>query len=172
MSDDAPKERFRYYKYDPSLAGDVVFIVIFSLVTIGHIGWMVKKKTWYFIPFVIGCLCKSISSYPYPGASEDGKHLTIWDQTVEAIGYAGRALQATQEESEWKQGPYILQALTILLAPALFAASIYMVLGRTIRMLDASHLSIIRVSWLTKIFVFGDVLSFVTQGAGRFNHTA
>lgn len=61
---------------------------------------------------------------------------------------------------------YILQALTILLAPALFAASIYMVLGRIIRLLDAAHLSLVRVTWLTKIFVAGDVLSFAAQGIG------
>lgn len=41
-----------------------------------------------------------------------------------------------------------------------------MVLGRIIRLLDASHLSLIRTTWLTKIFVAGDVLSFATQGAG------
>jgi hypothetical protein len=61
---------------------------------------------------------------------------------------------------------YVVQTLLILLAPGLYAASIYMVLGRLIRLLDAEKLSPIRVNWLTKIFVLGDVLSFVMQGAG------
>lgn len=62
--------------------------------------------------------------------------------------------------------PYLIQNLLILLAPALFAASIYMVLGRLIRLLEADDLSIIRVNWLTKIFVLGDVLSFLAQSGG------
>lgn len=41
-----------------------------------------------------------------------------------------------------------------------------MVLGRLVRGLHAEHHSIIRSTWLTKIFVTGDVLSFFVQGAG------
>lgn len=59
-----------------------------------------------------------------------------------------------------------MQTLLILVAPALFAASIYMVLGRIILLVDGEELSLIRKKWLTKIFVTGDVLSFVMQGAG------
>ncbi|KAK3315874.1 RTA1 like protein-domain-containing protein [Apodospora peruviana] len=139
MSDQA-KQKFKLYNYDPSLAGNVVFIVLFSLATIGHGVLMIRHKTWYFIPFLIGCL-------------------------FESIGYIGRAIQA-QESPDWTTGPYIMQTLTILLGPTLYAASIYMVLGRLIRMLDAGQYSIVRPSWLTKIFVGGDVLSFLTQGAG------
>ena len=60
-----------------------------------------------------------------------------------------------------------MQSLLILLAPALFAASIYMVLGRLIIHAGAQHRSIIRITWLTKIFVGGDVLSFLLQSAGK-----
>ena len=59
-----------------------------------------------------------------------------------------------------------MQSLLILLAPALFAASIYMVLGRIIRITDGEASSVIRSKWLTKIFVGGDVLSFLAQSAG------
>lgn len=61
-------------------------------------------------------------------------------------------------------GPYILANIFILLGPTLFAASIYMTLGRLIRRIGGEHLSVIRVSRLTKTFVWGDVLSFVVQG--------
>uniref|UniRef100_A0A093XCV8 Protein RTM1 n=1 Tax=Talaromyces marneffei PM1 TaxID=1077442 RepID=A0A093XCV8_TALMA len=60
---------------------------------------------------------------------------------------------------------YALANNGILLAPALFAASIYMTLGRLLRFLHAEHLSLINVQWLTKIFVIGDVLSFAVQGS-------
>lgn len=59
-----------------------------------------------------------------------------------------------------------MQNLLILLAPTLYAASIYMVLGRVITFLRAQHLSYVPVKYMTKIFVLGDVLSFILQGAG------
>lgn len=67
-------------------------------------------------------------------------------------------------------GPYIQQTLLLLLAPALFAASVYMMLGRIVVLLDAEHLCIIKKKWLTKLFVCGDVLSFTVQAAGE--HTS
>lgn len=60
--------------------------------------------------------------------------------------------------------PFILQNFFILLAPALFAASIYMVLGRIIRSVRGEQHSLIRVQWLTRAFVLGDVMSFMIQG--------
>ena len=59
-----------------------------------------------------------------------------------------------------------MQSTLILIAPALFAATIYMILGRLIRVLGAESLSIIPVSWMTKIFVAGDVISFFMQAGG------
>jgi hypothetical protein len=59
-----------------------------------------------------------------------------------------------------------MQAILILVAPALYAASIYMVLARLIRAINAEHLSIVPVRWLTKIFVTGDVISFAMQAGG------
>lgn len=55
----------------------------------------------------------------------------------------------------------------ILLAPPLYAASIYMTLGRLIIHLDAERLSVVPVKWLTAIFVTGDVIAFVMQAAGK-----
>jgi magnesium-transporting ATPase (P-type) len=41
-----------------------------------------------------------------------------------------------------------------------------MSLGRTVRLLQAEHHCPIRISWLTKIFVAGDVVSFAVQAIG------
>lgn len=62
--------------------------------------------------------------------------------------------------------PYVGQELLLLLAPSLFSASIYMILGRIIRLVHGDSRSLIRPSWLTKIFVTGDVLSFFIQSGG------
>lgn len=45
-------------------------------------------------------------------------------------------------------------------------ASIYMVLGRLILLLHAQEHSPVRPSWLTKIFVGGDIISFLVQVMG------
>jgi hypothetical protein len=60
--------------------------------------------------------------------------------------------------------PYIIQNVFILVAPALFAASIYMTLGRIILAVKGEEYSVIRPTRLTKTFVIGDVLSFLIQG--------
>jgi hypothetical protein len=54
-------------------------------------------------------------------------------------------------------GIYILQTLTLLLAPALFAASVYMVLGRLIQLTRGESLAPIRATWL----------SFLVQSGGK-----
>lgn len=62
--------------------------------------------------------------------------------------------------------PYMMQSVFILLAPILFAASLYMTLGRVIRAVDGERYSIIRSKWITAIFVTGDIVSFMIQGGG------
>ncbi|KAH8587257.1 RTA-like protein [Bisporella sp. PMI_857] len=101
---------------------------------------MVRTRTWYFIPFVVGGF-------------------------FEWIGYIGRAI-SSQETPNWTLGPYIIQTIFLLVAPAVFAASIYMELGRIILATDGEAYSLIKKRWLTKVFVAGDILSFMMQSAG------
>ncbi|KAJ6098470.1 hypothetical protein N7467_000005 [Penicillium canescens] len=131
---------FAFYRYDPSMGGAVLFTLLFMGTTFYHIFQLFKARTWFFIPFVIGGL-------------------------FEIIGYIGRALSSKQSP-DWTLGPYIVQTLCLLLAPALLAASIYMLLGRIILVLQAESHAILKKKWLTKIFVTGDVMSFLLQGAG------
>lgn len=127
------------YNYDPSLPAAGIFAFMFLVSTSMHAFHMVKFRTWYWIPFVIG-------------------------GSFECLGYLFRALSAHDKSA---LGPYIAQTLLILLAPALCAASIYMVLGRIIAMLpNGERYSMIRHNWMTKIFVGGDVISFLMQGGG------
>ncbi|GKZ86634.1 hypothetical protein AnigIFM56816_002045 [Aspergillus niger] len=135
---DSASYDFAFYRYDPSMGGAVLFILLFIGTTGYHVFQMVKSRTWFFIPFVIG---------------------------VEIIGYIGRAMSSKQSPN-WTLGPYIVQTLFLLLAPALLAASIYMLLGRIILVLQAESHALLKKKWLTKIFVTGDVLSFLLQGAG------
>lgn len=84
-------------------------------------------------------------------------------QIVQIIGYIARALS----HSNTKSVPiYSIQTILILLAPPLYAASIYMVLGRLISHLRAESYSMVPLKWMTRIFVTGDVVAFVMQAAG------
>lgn len=85
---------------------------------------------------------------------------------VELIGYAARC-QSSHETPNWTLGPYIIQSIFLLVAPALFAATIYMELGRIVAMIDGEGRVMISKKWMTKTFVTGDVLSFFLQGGGQ-----
>ncbi|KAF2676893.1 RTA1-domain-containing protein [Lentithecium fluviatile CBS 122367] len=130
--------RFVYYRYGPSLEAAIVFVILFSLTTAFHIFQIGKKRTWYFIPLAIGGI-------------------------FESVGYIGRILS---HYDQWKLSNFIMQYLLLLVAPALFAASIYIILGRIILLVDGERYAPIRQRWLTKIFVTGDVISFLVQGGG------
>jgi hypothetical protein len=82
------------------------------------------------------------------------------------IGYAARYVSG-KESPDWTLTPYIIQAILLLVAPALFAATIYMELGRVITLIDGEGHALITRKWMTKIFVVGDVLSFFLQGGGK-----
>jgi hypothetical protein len=90
--------------------------------------------------------------------------LTVY--TVEILGYIGRAASAAQGDGKWTLGPYIIQSIFILVAPALFAASVYMSLGRIVEAVEGEKYLFIRRKWLTTIFVTIDVFSFLVQGGG------
>lgn len=95
------------------------------------------------------------------------REMLIQSRVVEVIGYAGRA-KSGNESPDWTLGPYIIQAILLLVAPALFAATIYMELGRIISVVDGEGHVLIRKEWMTKLFVTGDVLSFILQGGGEY----
>lgn len=84
---------------------------------------------------------------------------------MQIIGYGARAVSGT-ESPNWTLGPYIIQAIFLLVAPALYAATIYMQFGRIVTLVDGKQHTLIRHQWITKIFVTGDVLSFFLQGGG------
>lgn len=159
----------KYYKYDPSLAAAVIFILGFSVSSLMHVYQIWKTKTWFFIPFLIGSLCTYFDTPSHPSNHNIEVLRRLCTDTsidiVETVGFIGRAIGAKQSP-DWTFGPYVMQSLLLLLGPTCYAASIYMILGRLIRLLGAEKYSLIRPSWLTKFFLFGDVLSIALQGMG------
>ncbi|KAH8598860.1 RTA1 like protein-domain-containing protein [Bisporella sp. PMI_857] len=136
----ASENNFVLYRYDPSIPVPAIAAGLFMIVTAVHCWQMYKSRAWFLTPLVIGGL-------------------------FEVIGFAARAFSASQTP-DWAIGPYIIQSVLPLIAPALFAGSIYMILGRIILMTDGESHSLIKRKWLTKIFVCGDILAFTVQAGG------
>ncbi|RKK08490.1 hypothetical protein BFJ68_g17187 [Fusarium oxysporum] len=132
--------QFSLYHYNPTIAGGVIFALLFLSTTLFHFWQLIRARCWFMIPLAAGGI-------------------------FEVIGYAARA-KSGDESPNWTLGPYIMQAILLLVAPALFAATIYMELGRIIIMTDGEGRALIPKKWMTKIFVTGDILSFILQGGG------
>ncbi|KAM0544974.1 hypothetical protein ACHAPJ_011554 [Fusarium lateritium] len=120
------------------MAAAIAACAIFIILTLAQVWRVYRTRRWFGLTIIIGGL-------------------------FEVIGLAARAQSRSHVSAK---GPYIIQILLILLAPIWFAALIYMFLGRLINASGYSHLSPIRTSWLSKIFVTGDILCFLVQGAG------
>ncbi|KAJ5725388.1 uncharacterized protein N7483_006745 [Penicillium malachiteum] len=130
--------RENLYGYNPSIAAAVIFILLFTATTVYHIWQLTKSRCRYFIPFVIGGIFQIIGYICRADANNNLSSVTI----------------------------YAIQSVLILLAPPMYAASVYMVLGRLVHYLNAESLCIVRVKWMTKIFVSGDVFVFLLQAGG------
>lgn len=128
------------YHYQPSLALAATFCVGFLISAILHTYQTCITRSWYMLPILIGCTC-------------------------EGIGYVGRVLGST-EFPDVSLAPYIVQAILLLVAPALIAASIYMIMGYVVRATDGDRYCLVREQLLTKVFVIGDVFSFFIQSSG------
>ncbi|GLA26010.1 RTA1-domain-containing protein [Aspergillus phoenicis ATCC 13157] len=129
-----------YYLWDyvPSIAASIIFFLIYLALTLFHVwkAWITRAR--FCIPFIIGGF-------------------------FEVIGFAVRAACTNATANLIL---YILQSVFILIGPVLFSASVYMVLGRLIRSVNAEKYSLIRITRVTKVFVTGDILSFLVQGQG------
>ncbi|CAL3963310.1 hypothetical protein PZA11_000971 [Diplocarpon coronariae] len=134
----APHNEFSFYQYNPSIAAAAIFIFLFLATTAWHCLQTSKKRTFYFIPLIVG------------GCFE------WW-------GYIARIFAHYNMDS---QGVFIAQTLLLLLPPSLFAASIYMILGRLIHFTSGESMAPIRAERLSKIFVGGDVIAFLLQAGG------
>ncbi|KAJ5351371.1 hypothetical protein N7452_000345 [Penicillium brevicompactum] len=129
---------FALYRYTPSIPAAAIFGVVFIGLSIWHLIRLIKHRSYFFVPFLIGLL-------------------------LECAGYFARIFSHFDTKA---LGPYIVQTMLILVAPPLFAASIYMTLGRIIVKLDAEEMSLVPIKYLTKVFVVGDVISFLLQCGG------
>ncbi|KAH9211372.1 RTA1 like protein-domain-containing protein [Leptodontidium sp. 2 PMI_412] len=141
---EAYKGVYYFWAFLPSQPASIAFLFLFLITTVLHCWRIYKLRTWFCASFAVGCLS-------------------------EVIGFAGRAVAYNHSAD---MGAYLVQAIFLVIAPAFFAASIYMTLTRIIRTVKGEHFSIIRINWLSRTFVIGDLISLnVQSGASGLNST-
>ncbi|KAH8662824.1 RTA1 like protein-domain-containing protein [Tricladium varicosporioides] len=131
---------FKFYRYTPSVAACIIFIILFTITSTIHLYQLLRTRAWLLIPIVIGGF-------------------------GEIIGFIIR-IMSSKQAPDYTLELFIGQSSPTLLAPALFAATIYMCLGRIILATGGQNLSPISTKWLTKFFVAGDILGLAIQTAG------
>jgi len=80
------------YGYVPSMAAGIVFLVLFGLSMVIHVGQTIYTRTWFNIVFAIGAL-------------------------VEVLGWAGRTWSA---ECPYNSEAFLMQISTLIIAPTFF----------------------------------------------------
>ena len=148
---------FILYHYSPTLVGAVHFIIFFSASTLLHAIQLARFQAWFMLPVILGGICEYLPSN-FSISFFNDQHVA-----VELTAYICRSISHSSPQS---LTPFIISSILALVAPALFAATIYMTLGRIMRLLHAEHHSLIHVQRLTKTFVLFDVLSFFMQSGG------
>lgn len=67
-----PYKDDRYlWNYLPSIPGAIIFLVLFSLVTVVHSWRMLRHRVWFHMPLVLGCLGKSSLPPPSPETTDE-----------------------------------------------------------------------------------------------------
>ncbi|KAH8432707.1 RTA1 domain-containing protein [Aspergillus melleus] len=129
---------YSFYRYEPSMPAAVIAIICYGLSTIYHIYQLIRLKAYFFTTFIVGAIMMT-------------------------IGYIARTISANNKTS---LPPYIAQSVCTLLPPSLYAATIYMIYGRVVIHLREPRLSLVSPYKVTKIFVIGDAIAFLTQASG------
>ncbi|KAI9812943.1 MAG: hypothetical protein M1827_004461 [Pycnora praestabilis] len=132
---------FEFYRYTPSVPAAAVWVLLFFLTAALHTYQIARTRTWIILPLVIGSYC-------------------------EVTAYIGRIISSKQSP-DYTVGVFIVTQNPSLLGPQFMAASIYLCLSRIIVAIDGQHLSLIRPTHLTLIFVLSDVMGLVVQGVGE-----
>ncbi|KAH6629091.1 RTA1 like protein-domain-containing protein [Boeremia exigua] len=126
------------YGYAPSLGANAFFAAFFGLCLIVQLVQGIRYKTWtYMIALCLGCI-------------------------GEGVGYAGRVIMYNDPFAD---AGFMSQICCLIISPAFIAAGIYITLKHVVINFGESW-SRLRPAWYTYIFICGDLISLVLQGAG------
>ncbi|KAI0042861.1 RTA1-domain-containing protein [Auriscalpium vulgare] len=127
------------YHYDPTRWVAIIFIVLFSLSTIAHLGQLVRWRMWWLLPTVVLC------------------------GVLEIAGWSGRLWSSFDNGT--LDSPFMLQIITTIIAPTPLVGANFILLGRIIRRLGPRY-SRLGPKLYTTIFLTCDIVALVVQGGG------
>ncbi|ODN78320.1 hypothetical protein L202_03964 [Cryptococcus amylolentus CBS 6039] len=126
------------YGYTPTEWVTIVFLVIFSVSGAVHLAQGVWGKYYIVFPtLIVGLL-------------------------LEIIGWVARLWSS---RNVLYDTPFLMQIITLIIAPVFFSAYCYTILGVAIQALGKQY-SLLRANWYVAIFVTCDVISLVLQAVG------
>ncbi|KAJ7300812.1 RTA1-like protein, partial [Mycena albidolilacea] len=132
ISDDAQ------YGYTPQEAVAILFLVLYGISTILHVGQATYFRMWWLFPTAVLC-----------GLGE-------------LIGWSGRLWSSI---SPTANTPFTIQISTTIIAPTPLLAASFMIMSRLVERLGASY-SRLTPKWYTIIFLPCDIIALVVQGVG------
>jgi len=134
------KENFRKspYQYVPTESVAIIFIVLFGLSTISHLGQATFYRMWWLLPTIGLC------------------------GMLEVIGWAGRLWSSF---SPLKGTPFKIQIVATILGPTPLLAANFVIFGVIIDRLGVQFSRLSPRSY-TMFFLTCDIISLVVQGVG------
>ncbi|KAE8145971.1 RTA1 like protein [Aspergillus avenaceus] len=131
-------ENYNYYHFTPNKVVGIVATCLYGTSTVYHLYQVWRTKAYYFVTFITGAVMMT-------------------------LGYIFRIMGAVDPTDF---GPFVAQAICIVLPPAFYAATIYMIYGRLVRSTGHEKLSIVAPAKVTKIFLIGDIVAIIGQSTG------
>ncbi|KAJ7037219.1 RTA1-like protein, partial [Mycena alexandri] len=138
LRDDAPTDDNSQYGYKPSEAIAILFITLYGISTILHIGQATYYRMWWLLPTAALC-----------GIGE-------------LLGWSGRLWSAISLAA---QTPFLMQISTTIIAPTPLLAASFVIVARVIQRLGTSY-SRLTPKWYTILFLPCDIIALVIQGVG------
>ncbi|KAJ7664116.1 RTA1-like protein [Mycena rosella] len=126
------------YGYIPHEYVAIIFVVLFSISTMLHIGQATYYRMWWLLP--TACLC---------GLGE-------------LVGWGGRLWSSFSPSFS---NPFMMQITSTIIAPTPLIAVNFVLLSRIVTRLGPCYARL-TPTWYTIIFVSCDILALVIQGAG------
>ncbi|KAJ7246443.1 RTA1-domain-containing protein [Mycena rebaudengoi] len=126
------------YGYIPQESVAILFLVLFGISTILHLGQATYFRTWWLLP--TACLC---------GVGE-------------LAGWGGRLWSSFSPQAG---DPFLMQITTTIISPTPLLAVNFILLSRLVQRLGISY-SWLPPKWYTIIFLTCDIVALVVQGVG------
>ncbi|KAK3389366.1 putative RTA1 domain protein [Podospora didyma] len=124
--------------YAPNLAGNVLYLTIFSVALLVNIVLGIWCRTWgYLVSMSFGCI-------------------------LEILGYVGRV---QMHFNPFPEDPFLLYLICVTIASIFFTAAVYLCLARIV-VVYGENLSILRPRTYTILFIICDFISLVLQAGG------